>query len=343
MSNPFVFIVGCPRSGTTLLRRMVDAHPHIAIIPEIGWLAERYEQRRDITPDGRITPALVLDLIEKGSLGRYTRLPTGPNALQAFLHTDGAISYSAFISFLFDQYGELHGKALVGNKTVDHVRSILTLHELWPSAKFVHLIRDGRDVAASAMDWRRASKLAERFSSWSQDPVTTAALWWEWHVRLGREAGRRLDEVSYLEIRYESLVARPVEECVRLCAFLGVAYDDAMVRFHEGRQCARQGLDAKHGWMPVTPRLRDWRSQASCEDVERFEAAAGGLLDELGYERGAAELSDQRRAYAIRRRFEFEGRPLPEQWTNAPPGLPEPALIQPDKEPRNDRTFVAGP
>ncbi|MGH3921348.1 MAG: sulfatase-like hydrolase/transferase, partial [Pseudonocardiaceae bacterium] len=314
MSNPFVFIVGCPRSGTTLLRRMVDAHPEVAIIPEIGWLSERYQQRRALTPDGRITRALVLELISKGSLGRYTRLPVGREELQPFLDTDGAIPYSAFVSFLFDRYGDLHGKALVGNKTVDHVRSILTLHELWPHAKFVHLIRDGRDVAASAMSWRRAAKLAERFSGWSQDPVTGAALWWEWHVRLGREAGSRLEETLYHEIRYEALVTRPAGECARLCDFLGVAYDDAMVRFHEGRQRDGRAADAKHRWMPVTQGLRDWRSQAGHEGVERFEAVAGGLLDELGYDRGVGEIGDERRAHADRLRAEFEGRPLPDRW-----------------------------
>lgn len=323
MSNPFVFIVGCPRSGTTLVRRMADAHPCLAIIPEIGWIAERYERRRGVTPDGRITRELVLELADKGALGRYTRLPVRPDELHDLLGPDGAIAYSAFVSFLFDRYGDLHGKTLVGNKTVDHVRSIPTLHELWPRAKFVHVIRDGRDVAASAIGWRRAPKLAERFPGWSRDPVTTAALWWEWHVRLGREAGSHLDEACYLEVRYESLVTRPVEECARICAFLGLAYDDAMVRFHERRHRTGPDLDAKHAWMPVTPGLRDWRSQATREDVERFEAAAGVLLDELGYERGAAELSDQRRAYAALRRSEFDPHPLPEHWKHAMIHTPE--------------------
>jgi hypothetical protein len=83
-------------------------------------------------------------------------------------------------------------------------------------------------------------------------------------------------------VRYEALVARPAEECAGLCAFLGLLYDDAMPRFHEQPARADQ---PDHPWGPVVAGLRDWRTQMPPEDVERFEAAAGALLDELGYPR----------------------------------------------------------
>jgi hypothetical protein len=90
----------------------------------------------------------------------------------------------------------------------------------------------------------------------------------------------------YYELRYEALVGRPAEACAELCAFLGLRYDAAMLRFHEGR--ARAGVDAKSAWLPITPGLRDWRTQMPPGDVERFEAAASDLVDELGYPRAAA-------------------------------------------------------
>jgi hypothetical protein len=87
-----------------------------------------------------------------------------------------------------------------------------------------------------------------------------------------------------------------------LCQFLGVPYDDAMLRFHEGRERTEPNLDAKKAWRPVTQGLRDWRSQMSQQDVERFEAATGDLLDELGYERAVpnpvAEALEPRQRYA---------------------------------------------
>jgi hypothetical protein len=104
-------------------------------------------------------------------------------------------------------------------------------------------------------------------------------------VRLGRQAGHSLGPKLYYEIRYEFLVNHPAEECAALCAFLGLPYDDAMLRFHEGRTKTDPTLNAKRAWRPITSGLRDWRSKMPAEDVERFEAAAGELLDELGYPR----------------------------------------------------------
>src|SRR5262249_55464902 len=126
---------------------------------------------------------------------------------------------------------------------------------------------------------------AARYGTWSEDPVVTTALWWERKVRLGREGGKSLNPDLYYESLYERLVNEPEAECGRVCAFLGVPYDERMLRFHEGRTKTKPGLDAKTAWLPVTPGLRDWRKQMPPADVERFEAAVGDLLDELNYPR----------------------------------------------------------
>jgi len=283
MANPYVFIVGCPRSGTTLLRRMVNAHPQIAIISESHWIPRLFEERKELTPEGLVTPKLIPRLLEDP---RFTRLRLARDRLQALLGTSQPVSYPEFVTRLFGLYGQRKGKALVGNKTPWFVRRLLLLHALWPTARFVHLIRDGRDVCLSMADWSGAHQNHPRvFPTWQNDSVLTAALWWELHVRLGRQAGNSLGPELYYELRYESLVRNPAEECAGLCAFLGLPYDDAMLRFHEGRTKADPALDAKRAWRPLTPGLRDWRSQMPGEDVERFEAAAGELLDELGYPR----------------------------------------------------------
>jgi hypothetical protein len=321
MTNPFVFIAGCPRSGTTLLQRIVNAHPLIAVIPEIGWILNRYQDRRFVTPEDLVLPALLQDLIHKGSLGRYTRLPVSQRELEELLARirHCPIEYSELITLFFDRYGEARGKALVGNKTVDYVKNFYALHNLWPQAKFIHLIRDGRDVSLSAVNWRRSDRLASQHATWSEEPVSTAALWWEWQVRLGREAGTLLSQELYHEIRYEDLVSDPTGTCQALCDFLDVPYDEAMLRFHEGREREESDLDAKHAWRPPTPGLRNWRTQMSQPDQVRFEAVAGELLEELGYPRGIPELSaeDLHRAFRLRERF--EGRPLPQRWLTALP------------------------
>jgi hypothetical protein len=300
--NPYVFLVGSPRSGTTLLQRIVDAHSQIAIASESQWIARYYNRRIGLTPDGIVTPDLVPKLLEHP---KFHRLAISGEVLEELVEPGGPIEYAAFVSQLFDHYGRARGKPLAGDKTPNYTRQIHVLHRLWPRAKFVHLIRDGRDVCLSLLNWKRkAARMAELFPTWEEDPIATAALCWERDVGQGREQGRLLGPESYDEIRYESLVTRPEEEVRGLCSFLGVPYEPAMLEFHPGRTRSEPGLSPKEAWLPITPGLRDWRSQMRRADVERFEAAAGGLLDELSYSRacpapraalrdGAARLRDR--------------------------------------------------
>lgn len=273
--NPYVFIVGCPRSGTTLLQRLVNAHPQIAITPETHWIPRFFEGRKGLTPEGMVAPKLISLLVEQP---RFTRLDVGQEELMAMIAGRRPVSYSSLVTAIFDSYGKAQGKPLVGDKTPGYVRRIHTLHTLWPEARFVHLIRDGRDVYLS-MRHRPMHRLkAGVFDTWADEPGLTAALWWELNVRAGRGAASSLGPGQYYELRYESLVAGPRQECEALCAFLGVPYDDTMLSFNkiETNKRARR---------PVTPGLRDWRTQMPAQDLERFEAAAGELLDELRYER----------------------------------------------------------
>ncbi len=328
--NPFAFIVGCPRSGTTLLGRMVDAHPDIAVIHEGRFAPDWYERRRGLTADGLVTPELIGSLLGHRP---FKNVSVGREELEGLLDGGAPVTYADFVAGIFDLHGRAHGKRLVGDKTPHYVRSLPTLHSLWPAAKIVHLIRDGRDVTQSVLGWRKVTERGgsvARFSAFREDRVATVACWWEWLVRLGREDGAAIGPAGYHEIRSEALVAEPAAECRRLCDFLGVPFDDRMLGFHEGRERDDPGLDAKKAWRPVTPGLRDWRSEMSPADVERFEAVAGGLLDELSYERAGRPLSTGLRDHAdrVRRSFASElrdrrHRRLPSSWRTE--AMPEPA------------------
>jgi hypothetical protein len=253
--NPYVFIVCCPRSGTTMLRRMVDAHPALAITPETHWIPRYFEQRLDVTPAGMVTRRLAQRLINNR---RFPELQIEPEADEELLALE-PLSYASFVSRLFDLYGEQQGELLVGDMTPRYVRHIETLHELWPQAKFVHLIRDGRDVCLSMLNWPRADRAAGRFRAWRDDPVSTSALFWEWNVHLGRRAGAALGPQRYYEVRYDILV--DAAACDQLCGFLAVPVSDRMVRYHERH--SESAASEERTSLPPTPGLRDWRYQTA--------------------------------------------------------------------------------
>jgi hypothetical protein len=298
---------------------MVDAHPQIAVVHETRWIPRYFEKRTGLTPEGFVTPELSSKLLE---FRRFAKMRVGREELESLINSAEPVFYSSFVSALFDLYGQREGKSLVGDKTPSYVLSLPTLHCLWPTAKFVHIIRDGRDVCLSMLNWLSGKEqvAAGRRATWTEDPMLTTALWWTQRVRLGREDGHALGSELYYEMRYEALVSQPATECAALCDFLGLPYDEAMLRFYEGREKADSGLDAKKAWRPITPGLRDWRTQMTSDGIERFETAAGDLLDELGYPRAVTDppqekLEDATRIHhAFTQEVRAKGQRLPKHW-----------------------------
>jgi hypothetical protein len=301
-----VFIVGCARSGTTLLGRIVDAHSQIVVTPSIHWVVGYLRRQHVRRPNDPVTAELALGLADDHRLAGFG---IGREELAALVPAGERMDYRRFLAAFLGLYARKHDKPLVGTKTAPFVRRIRKLHGLWPEARFVHLIRDGRDVCLSAMSWPSAQRSVGRYPTWGEDPVSTTAFWWERKVRAGRADGLSLEPDLYQEVRYEALVSKPARVCVALCGFLGVPFDDAMVRFE---QRATSGdpdyLDPAHPWRPITAGLRDWRAQMPDADVERFEALAGDLLEELDYPRAFPRLGREARRRAARVRELLEGK-----------------------------------
>jgi hypothetical protein len=300
--NPFVFIVGCPRSGTTLAQRVLNAHPQLAITPESHWVPRLAVKPWALTGDGWVTAKLVQRLLAHR---KFSRLQIGQEQILAIVEKTPRLSYSCLVSRIFDLYGEKQRKPLVGDKTPDNVRRMDILHHLWPSARFVHVIRDGRDVALSMLEWPKVYPKPGEFVTWSEDPVSTAALWWEVNVSSGRGARKSLPPELYYELRYESLVANPREQIADVCSFLGLAFDDSMLQFHAAHNGADPGLEKKFSGVPITQGLRDWRSQMTAQQVESFEAIAGELLENLGYWRAVSRPSSAALLHSRRMRESF--------------------------------------
>lgn len=278
--NPFVFVVGCPRSGTTLMQRMLDAHADLTVTNDTHFITRAAKRELQDGDD----PALDENLVERVlSYHRFHRM--GLDHDDVLAAADQADRYSTFVSRLYDLRAKQAGKTLSGEKTPDYCRKIPTLHRLFPSARFLHVIRDGRDTALSTLKWASGGKGPGRWDLWQKDPLACCALWWCWQVDAGLRAGEVLGESVCRAVHYEKLVSDPDEELRGICAFLGIPFDDRMARFHEGRTRPAPGLSAKSAWLGPVTGLRDWRRDMDAEDVMVFNEIAATILDRTGYER----------------------------------------------------------
>jgi hypothetical protein len=218
--------------------------------------------------------------------------------LAATLERVEPFTVSGGLRAFYALYAARQGKPRWGDKTPMYVRRLADVERVLPEAHFVHLIRDGRDVALSVRD------------TWAgrDSPIPAQARRWRKDVNRGRSSGRRRSR--YLELRFEDLVRDPEEELRRICRFCDLRYADDMLLYHEtaqarlaelgdkvlagGRRARREDRLAIHaltGSPPEPQRAGRWRREMSPEELAGFEAVAGGLLAELGYELGARTAS----------------------------------------------------
>lgn len=285
--NPYVFVVGCPRSGTTLLQRMLNNHPLLAVANDSHFIP-RIIKDSAAGADPELTP----DLVEQvRAYKRFYRLDLPDAAVEEAARESR--TYSELVSALYSEYGRLRNKPLAGEKTPDYVRYLPRLHALFPWVRSIHIIRDGRDVALSTLEWAEEEKGPGRFGLWREEPVAVCALWWLRQVDTGRRDARSLNPDRYREVKYEGLIDRPEASLRGLSPFLELPFSSEMMAYHEGKVRRDPGLSAKKAWLPPTRGLRDWREQMTDRDIELFEALAGDLLSSLGYERSTSAISPE--------------------------------------------------
>jgi hypothetical protein len=292
---PFTFIVACGRSGTTLLRAILDSHRDMAIPPETHFVAALGRRRRRYErPGGFDHESLIRDLLQTTSHqepeGQLAALGLSAEEVRAALAASRPESYGDAVRCLFQLYADKRGKSRYGNKTPVHVLSLPLLVELVPEARFIHIIRDGRDVALSYLD-----------VDFGPNTLAEAALRWKRNVRRGRNDGRSLGPSRYLEVRYEDLVAETERTVRSICTFVELPFEPEMLRYHERAESVWVGVNAaahRNLERPPTRGLRDWRSEMTRREVALFETLAGDLLVELGYQRAIGRPSTAQRVRA---------------------------------------------
>ena len=276
----FPFIVGCPRSGTTLLRAMLDSHSQLAIPGESHFIVRMARGRdRYAIPTGFAADAFVDDLLADV---RFQGWGIAPRSARETLDRAEPTNLADALRAVYRAYASHRGKLLYGDKTPGYVRELPLLAELFPEARFVHVVRDGRDVALSLrdMDWAQRGGL------------DTLAGFWRTNVELAFAARGQLGTRRYLEVRYERLVDDPASVLADVCAFLELPYEPAMVSYHERMDELARSLragDHTRLRLPPTKGLRDWRTQMSSEEVTRFEEVAGEALEQAGYRRATED------------------------------------------------------
>jgi hypothetical protein len=282
---PAPFVCGVTRSGTTLIRLMLDSHPELAIPGETHWVPKliRRVENQERTPDELADLIIGSKRWQEFHLDadrlreRFREMPRG-NAADA-------------IRAFYLLYAEREGKSRYGDKTPGYVREMIRIQRTLPEVRFIHIIRDGRDVSLSHMRM-----------NWGPRTYEESAQLWVERISKARRMAPKVRH--YHEVHFEDLVRDTEGTLRRVCDMIDLDFDPAMLDYHERAEERLQeknvDLVRRHGppqpaaarmeshklakEPPRQDRLEAWRHKMTEEEIASYERIAGPLLRELGYE-----------------------------------------------------------
>ncbi len=280
MTNSFdrpIFIVGAPRSGTTLFQYMLRSHPNISLptgeshffIP----LLRNAESFGDLSEKQNIRKVLEAmyqqsaDFLDTDLHG----ISFDIDRLTEEFYTEKRTSIKQIFAGIFEKNAAGENKQRWGDKTPYYVLHMKTILEIFPGAQFIHIIRDGRDCALSMFNRKHDFGVYNTFF---------AAKYWEIYIELGREMGAKLGPSVYKEIRYEDLLKTPQDVVKGVCEFLNEPYSDSLINFKKSGEAGKTPLLQK----PISgDNAEKWRTAMSQGQISIFERAVGDTLESTGY------------------------------------------------------------
>lgn len=268
-----IFLVGCPRSGTTLLQQMLDAHPDVAIAPETFFIRNFWLQQEkygDLAEDHHYHQ-LVEDIV---SLPEFQEMALDPEVYRAAAWQSSR-SYPVLLRLLLEQFAHKRGVTIVGEKTPNHLLYISILQQFFPNARFVHIVRDPRAVVAS---WQTVP--------WTTGTLAGDAAVWRRYMSTAREYPAAL-KPSLHSLHYEALIENPETTLKALCQFLQIQFEPAMLAFHlrptHTVNAKREPwkINAKKQLCPTS--LKRWQSTLSDSMIAEIEAVVWPEMMHFGY------------------------------------------------------------
>lgn len=274
------FILGNPRSGTSMFRMMLNSHPEIVVPPECGfahWLSNEYLDKDFSQKSVR---EQYIDALSKTK--KFETWNINLDFVRKLLEGHSVSSYTDAVRCTYMAYG--YGRdsqvSLVGDKNNYYIKHCNELKAIFPDAKFVLIVRDGRDVACSYLELSNSSSNSQYKPNLPSEIEEIAK---EWKTNNGTVLEAFGDNVHI--IRYEDLVTTPEVELSKVCRFLGVEFHQDMLAFYKKNDEPKDFL----GWKSKTlekvdsKNLKKYKEKLSEEQIEIFDVCAGSMLKRFGY------------------------------------------------------------
>jgi len=271
--NGPIFIVGRPRSGTKLLRSLLNGHSRISIPFWESNFIPRYINKHHEFGNIETFKNFVKFFKFFEKIEFFRKINNHPEyagivECNQWYSEIKDYSYSGAISAFFKMYAKRENKSIWGDKSPGYMLYSKELKKLFPESKFIHIIRDVRDHCLSIMN------------AWNWNPYR-AAQYWNDSIKKCRKDARSFLKNDYYEIKYENLIENPDVELVKLCKFLNINYENKMQQMDKPTENLG---DAKGAKIILSQNKTKWHHKMSDNMVRKIETISFEMLIGLNYE-----------------------------------------------------------
>lgn len=283
-SVPLFFIVGRPRSGTTLLRILFEAHPNVLIPPESPFIINLYKKYGKVTSwDEPIIKEFCEDLFKQRYFDKW--LIAKDMLVDSLMEVKGENTFQTLVRKVYLTYSSVFEKneiLLIGDKNPAYSLYVQRIHKLFPEARIIHITRDYRD--------NYLSLIKVNF----EVPIVPLVIYrWKFAYRRMQKMKKLHPELIY-SLKYEDLATEPERNFGEVCRFLGIDYDPSVMSFYKKKaevEKAYSGSDDLNQvhqslFNPIsTVRMNLWKTEMSQRDILIADLVAGNTAEKAGYKR----------------------------------------------------------
>lgn len=283
-NTPFFFIIGRPRSGTTLLRLLFESHPHLLIPPESPFIIIHYKKYSKITNWSEdIINEFVEDLYKTRYFDKW--LINRGELTERLLSLKGKRTFQEMVLEVYKCYKSVYPKqeiSMIGDKNPMYSLYPGRIHQLFPDSKIIHITRDYRDNFLSLINVN------------FEVPIVPIVIYrWKFALKKMWKLKSEHPDLIY-SIRYEDLVADPELHTRRLCEFLRIEFDPSVLSFYEKKDEAQalykgnQDLSKIHKSLfnPIsTEKVNKWQTDMTPRQIKIADLVMGKTAEKAGYNR----------------------------------------------------------
>lgn len=289
-----IFVIGNPRSGTTLLRLILDSHSQIVIPPECGFAVWWHKDYKTWTAADAIAhhrrAAFINDLKSSTKIEGWG---LDFEQLDQKIQQEIPVDYATLVDLIYRNYAQQKNDpaTIWGDKNNFHINHIDILHALFPKARYVFIVRDGRDVACSYKELNRR-QIQSKYAPNLPDDIEAIATEWSQNNKEALNALNSIGQGTYTTVRYEDMVSHPGETIQQLVDFLSLPFEGAMLKFflkrnnHEPEEYLQWKEKTRQAI--TNSQVGRYKKELELKEIAAFESIAASFLEKFDYQTDAA-------------------------------------------------------